>query len=796
LAAVKCQRLLQAPVLIAAGVLALVCLARLLQFDFVERLERQTYDMRVRAALRFPPLTATNLGFVFFSDQTIATLNSGALGFRYGLYWPRQVYGRVYRELAAQGAEAVAFDVLFREPRPDHAPVLVSAAKWPEAGDFLAALHPGQKTVTYEDQGETWVSMESDEFFAWQLKRGGMAILAAERNVMPLELFATNARAVGDITADRDADGVLRRARAFRVYRKWHPAFRQAEAEYGADLAKAKIETSRIVLPLPGGQEVSVPLDGKTNFNLADFGGRKLPPGTPRKARAFTDETVWHMGIVLAAQALKLDLAHAEINLPQGRITLSGPNGVRRVIPVDAQGYFYINWELTTADPRLTKEAFESLLEQDQIRAGLRDGSLTNRWAHQLVLVGSSATGNDLTDRGATPLEKDAFLIAKHWNVANAMLTGRFVRRAPLGTELALIVALGALTAWLTWRLRAVAASAGVILLAVAYCALGIWAYVRYRCWLPLVLPVAGAMFVEHGALVTYRVVFEQKERRRVKNIFSKIVAPEVVNELLGAEKLALGGARREVTVLFADVRGFTELTDYTQEQVAEYVREHQLSRTAAEACFEEFAAETLHTVNLYLSCVADAVKKHGGTLDKYIGDCVMAFWGAPTPQPRHAVACVRAAIEAQRTMYELNRRRAAQNPQRELENRARASAGLPPRPPLPTLTLGTGINTGLVTVGLMGSDAHIYNYTVFGREVNLASRLEGISGRGRILISDTTYQHLRRDDPALAATCVEREPVTPKGFNRPVRIYEVPWVPPGETAEDFQTLMFVKPKG
>ena len=791
----KFQRLKQAPVLIAAGVLVLVCFARVLQLDFFERLERMTYDMRVRLALHFPQTTATNLGFVFFGDESIAALNNGSLGFRYGLYWPRHVYGRVYRELAAQGAEAVAFDVLFREPRPDHAQVPVSNAKWPQAGEFLAAIHPKQKPVTYEDQGESLTLMESDDYFAWQLKRGGTAILAAERDVMPLNLFATNASAVADITADRDADGVLRRARAFRIYRKWHAAFRQAEAEYGVDLARARIEREQLILPRANGEEVSVPIDGENIFDLAGLGGEKLPPSMARKAKAFTEETVWHMGIVLAARELKLDLANAEVDLAHGRITLTSLGGVRRVIPVDANGYFYINWELTTADRRLTKEAFDSLLGQDQVRTGLRNGNLTNRWANKLALVGSSATGNDLTDRGATPLEKDAFLITKHWNVANSILTGRFVRRTSLGTDLVLIVALGAVTAFLTWRWRAFSASAGIVLLAVVYCGFGVFLYVQYRFWLPLVLPVAGAVLAEHSMLLAYRVVFEQREKRRVKNIFSKIVSPEVVNELLGAEKLALGGARREVTVLFADVRGFTELTDHTQERVADYVREHKLSREAAEACFEEFAGETLNTVNLYLSCVADAVKKQGGTLDKYIGDCVMAFWGAPTPHSQHALACIRAAIEAQRAMYELNRRRAAQNPGRELENRARASAGLPPKPPFPTLTLGTGINTGLVTVGLMGSDAHILNYTVFGREVNLASRLEGISGRGRIIISETTYQHLLRDDPALAATCIEREPVTPKGFNRPVRIFEVPWLPPGVTPEDFQTLMFVKPK-
>jgi class 3 adenylate cyclase len=94
----------------------------------------------------------------------------------------------------------------------------------------------------------------------------------------------------------------------------------------------------------------------------------------------------------------------------------------------------------------------------------------------------------------------------------------------------------------------------------------------------------------------------------------------------------------------------------------------------------------------------------------------------------------------------------------------------------LPLLSLGTGINTGMVTVGLMGSDAHILNYTVFGREVNLASRLEGVSGRGRIIISESTYDMLQRDDPALAASCAELAPVTVKGIRKPVRIFEAPW--------------------
>jgi adenylate cyclase len=96
----------------------------------------------------------------------------------------------------------------------------------------------------------------------------------------------------------------------------------------------------------------------------------------------------------------------------------------------------------------------------------------------------------------------------------------------------------------------------------------------------------------------------------------------------------------------------------------------------------------------------------------------------------------------------------------------------------LPILSLGGGINTGVVDVGLMGSEKHQYNYTIFGREVNLASRLESVSGSARIIIGETTYRQLLRDDPALAATCIELPPVKVKGFQDAIKNYEVPWQP------------------
>jgi adenylate cyclase len=203
-----------------------------------------------------------------------------------------------------------------------------------------------------------------------------------------------------------------------------------------------------------------------------------------------------------------------------------------------------------------------------------------------------------------------------------------------------------------------------------------------------------------------------------------------------------------------------------------------------AEEYFDEQAREVMRTVSLYLGAIADCVKKHDGTLDKYIGDCVMAFWGAPLTNPHHAVAAVRCAIEAQQALYSLNAQREKENRRREQENFERLRTGLPLLSALPVLSMGTGINTGMTIAGFMGSDAHIVNYTVFGREVNLASRLEGISGHGHILIGEGTYAALQRDDPDLAKTCVELPPRVVKGFRDRVRIFEVPWKPPAPPAQ------------
>jgi class 3 adenylate cyclase len=670
--------------------------------------------------------------------------------------------------LSDEGAKAVAFDLLFTDLRSDLPPVQMADASL----------------------------IESDDYFAMQMRRAGNTILATAPETILPELFATNAAALGDISAVKDSDGIFRRIRALNTIRRWHPIFLKAENEYGVDLEHARFAPGKIILPQIGTTNVfTVPIDAQTNFALADFVGNKLPPGLAPETRAFTDERVWHMGIVLAAKELGLDLAGANVDLSHGKITLRGAGGVERIIPVDDAGNFLVDWRMRPNDPLVHQVPIENLLGQSYRRLNGDTNDFRDDFRGKLAIVIYNLHGNNLTDEGATPLDRHTLLASVHLNVANSIITGRFIQRVSLPKEIALITLLGVLTAFLTWQLRAFSAAGGAFLLVAVYVAFAFYAFIQFRLVLPLVLPIAGAVLMEHLMLVLYRVVFEEGEKRRIKSVFSKMLAPEVVNELLGMEDLSLGGAREEVTVYFADVRGFTEFTDQSQTQVLEFIRSKNLSGAEAEAVIAAEAHETLATVNLYLGAIADVIKRHNGIVDKFIGDCVMAFWGAPVPNSKHAAACVRAAIDSQLAVYELNLKRAAENQKRELETVMSGTAARR-KTRLAILSLGSGINTGTVTVGLMGSDTHGRNYTVFGREVNLASRLEAVSGRSRIVISEATYNHLLRDDPALAATCVVLPPVRPKGFTAEIKIYEVPWRPSGASPFDEELFPAKPPEG
>lgn len=745
---------------------------RIQRLDLLQRLEWNIYDWRLAQA-HLRTTARPRVALVAADDNSILKLGWGDVipNEHYNLMWPRMsVYGRALRELRRQGAVAVGFDVLFQE----------------------LLLEPGRA--------------ESDQLFARELKAPGTpAVLAIAPKSEPASLFQYRAAMVGDVFATKDADSVARRVRAYTDFRQENPRLgelaerNRLHLTVATDWQSVRVQTNTMdpgqVLPVDAHGCVSLPRNRFT---------KELVP-------LMVTNRVWHLGLVLASYPLQVDLTKSGIE--GGTLWLRGTNGaVVRRMRVDEDRYFPINWTINIADSLVAKSRIETgrVLPADPARLGstnfrrtaMNAGGVENLIVHKIedlirldwlrtnavvdttnseltgrvIVVGSTASANNLADRGPTSLDSADFLVGTHLNVANQVLEDEMIF-TPDFVWVALWMGVLSLTSCLlTWRLRGVWLPLMIVVLGLAWVGVALWAFASYRIMLPVVHPVVGGLLLPYGAMVSARAIFEQRERQRVRTVFSKLVSPDIVHEILGTGRIQLGGARRELSVLFADVRGFTALTDRYQAEAETYVTEHGLSGATAEAYYEARAREVLETVNLYLGAIADVVKFHQGTLDKYIGDCVMAFWGAPVDNPRHTVLCVIAAIDAQRVVARLNVLRTEENERRTRVNPARQKSGLDPLSPLPILLLGTGVNSGIVTVGLMGSDAHIMNYTVFGREVNLASRLEGVSGHSRVVIGESTYLGLVRFAPQLATLCRPLEPVAVKGFRTPVKVYEVLW--------------------
>lgn len=708
-------------------------------YEFSKRWEWDTYDWRVRKSFDRPNDVAGNLAAVFIDDESIQKINEE---FGYEWPWPRYYHGVIVEELRAQGATGVGFDVFFSET---------------------------SDTVIKDLAGDDVIS---DVFFAEKMAEAGNVYLASRDGLAPAPGFQAVVAGIGDITADSDSDGVLRRAKPFKMYRAWHPVLLNAAEELSIVLDDASIEDGVLNLPRINGDIIPIPLNEEDRFNLTDVAGIEPAAGESPWVPPYTERRAWHLGVQLAARSLGADLEAVEI--ADDEIVIRTSAGDQRAITLDSGGFFSINWALKWNDGRLVQQSAYDLIKSAQRRAA--GEPIKSDYKGKLVFVGSIGSGNNISDFGSTPLSTDTYLVSKHWNVANAIIQQQMVDRSSVLVDILIILFLGTASYILTWEMRAPLSSLSIAVLGGVYVYGALSFYANDKLWIPIIFPVVGALFTNHIVMVCYQVIFEQNEKKRVKGVFSKLVSPNVVHELLSSDQLNLGGSRKNITVLFADVRGFTSMTDEYQKAAVAYVEKNGLTGDVAERYFDQQAQETLATVNVYLGTISNMVKKHNGTLDKYMGDCVMAFWGAPTPNEQHAVACVKAAVDAQRAMYMLNVERAEENKRREADNVGRLERGEDPLPIMRLLSLGSGINSGVSIVGLMGSDQHILNFTVFGREVNLASRLEHVSGRGRIVIGENTYDEIMKYEPEYAATFEELEPVIVKGIANAVRNFVVPW--------------------
>ena len=344
------------------------------------------------------------------------------------------------------------------------------------------------------------------------------------------------------------------------------------------------------------------------------------------------------------------------------------------VLPTASDGQLLLNF--ADPDPRRYIPAHRIL-----------DGSFAAEdIAGRHILIGASATG--LLDLRATPLDPSVPGVEIHAQAVEQMLAGTHLTRPPLatGVEIVFLLLAGALVAALIRRTGALAA-AGIGAGAIAAVTAGSWiAFSQGRYLFDPVYPALALLAVYlTGSLLSY--IRTETDRARVKRAFGHYVAAPLVEELAqDPSRLKLGGEMRDVTLLFADVRGFSRLS-------------------------EGMDAEALiRFVNRLFTPLSEIILDHRGTIDKFMGDAVMAFWNAPVADPDHAAAACRAALAMQRDLDRLNREEAARH----------AAEGTPFTP----IRIGIGLNTGRCCVGNVGSPQR-FDYSVLGDAVNVAARIE-----------------------------------------------------------------------
>jgi adenylate cyclase len=366
--------------------------------------------------------------------------------------------------------------------------------------------------------------------------------------------------------------------------------------------------------------------------------------------------------------------------------------------------------------------------------SAILDGSVPAKaLAGKIVLVGATAIG--IYDLRVTPFSPAMPGVEKHANVIASILENKFLRKAPLAVNLILMISASLLFIFLIIHLKAAGAAAltgGSLLLLLGS---GYLLFVRAGLWIHIASPSLNLFFI-FIAVTAYNYAAEERYARRIRSLFSSYVTERVVTELIKHPELArLGGARREVTVLFSDVRGFTSFSE------------------------KHAPEEVVAILNEYLEAMTEVIFRWEGTLDKFIGDAILAFWGAPLPQPNHAELGVRCALHMAKRLKELQEKWKTEGK--------------------PVLDAGVGINTGEVLVGNIGAAGKKMDYTVIGDHVNLGSRVESLTRKfnAHILITEYTLRKIipeieRGKIGHLSSKGIQK--VIVKGKKFPVGIYDL----------------------
>jgi len=345
---------------------------------------------------------------------------------------------------------------------------------------------------------------------------------------------------------------------------------------------------------------------------------------------------------------------------------------------------------------------------------------------NKILMAGAFAAGM-AADEKTTPYGL-MYGVEIHANALNTIIMDNFLHYAPAWMNLLILAAAALLTAFMSSRLSTIWSLLVALVVLVVYFFTVTLIFDQDSFILNFTSP-ALAIILTFLGVVVYRVMTEERDKRRIRDMFGKYVSPRVVDQILDNPP-ELGGVDKELSVFFSDIRGFTTLSESMTPQ------------------------DLVNHLNVYLTAMTDVILEYRGTLDKYVGDEIMCFWGAPLPQPDHAILACKCAVRQMEVLNELN----TQWPEEKRIN------------------IGIGINSGIMTVGNMGSLGRM-NYTLTGDNVNLGARLEGTNKMygTNVIMSEYTYGLVKE-----RVIARELDNIRVKGKNRPVQIYELIDIPEG----------------
>ena len=672
----------------------------LLFLSFLQRFEDSSVDTRIRYRSTSATPIDSRIAIVDIDQRSQEVLGK----------WPfsRVHFAQLLDALHDGKAKVAAFDITFSKPDQTSAPLL---ALW---ADFAAREKRGE-AVDPRLQAEvrkTIARYDADKQFANSIQRFGSVVLG---NFF-LQTEA-DMRGLDQKTLDDYANEI-----AFFSF----PSVRPLNPATGKQDRIALIQKFSLDNLLPQGAEANLPvLNSALSEETSTSGFFNIYPdedGVVRHANLIIpygrskDLADWDIYASLDVQAVR-----AFLGLPNDQVVLEfGPVGASRIafgdktqIRTDELGRVYINYHGPgyTYPHYSMADVIEHKVPQDA-------------FSGKIVLIGATATG--IGDLRSTPFGGLNYPgVEIHANVIDDILHQTFLRRGakeavwdlafilffgiPLGIWMALVA-----PRWMGF---------GILLLGVLV-AVDYFAFLK-GLWLNFTIP--AFTLTANVILVTlFRALIEEKEKRRVRSAFGQYLSPEVVRRLLVNPEL-VEPRKTEITVMFSDIRGFTTISEKLDAQ------------------------ELALFLNQYLSDMTQIVFRHGGTLDKYIGDAVMAFWGAPFEDKEHPVRACQTALEMMQRISQL---------QKKWESEGK-----------PRLDIGIGLNTGVASVGNMGSSLR-YGYTALGDSVNLSSRLEGLNKDygTHILVNETTFL-AAKDSPFVFR---ELDLIRVKGKLEPVTIYEL----------------------